>query len=174
MIRMLKYILTGAPCNGKTTVINALSEEGYKTVPEAARIVIEEELAKNGNILPWIDVDKFQKAVLEKQLELESSLKEGTYFLDRGIPDGIAFYALTDVEAPNQLIDAAKRNRYDKVFLLEMLPFYKIDNERKHNFKESKMLHQIIKEVYCDLGYRLVEVPLLSVEERVKFIQKHL
>ena len=39
-------VLTGAACSGKTTTVDLLADRGYQTVPEAARPMIEREIAK--------------------------------------------------------------------------------------------------------------------------------
>ena len=40
------YVITGAPCSGKTSVIREIEKRGYGTVPEAARTYIKQELAQ--------------------------------------------------------------------------------------------------------------------------------
>ena len=49
---MRRFILTGAPGAGKTSILNALAAKGYATVPEAATDVIAQEAAK-GIAEPW-------------------------------------------------------------------------------------------------------------------------
>ena len=44
------YVITGAPCSGKTTLIDQLADLGYNTVPEAGRKYIENELAKGRSL----------------------------------------------------------------------------------------------------------------------------
>jgi hypothetical protein len=39
------HVITGAPCSGKTAVIEALARQGYRIVPEIARSYIESRLA---------------------------------------------------------------------------------------------------------------------------------
>ena len=166
-----KFILTGGPCTGKTETLKAMESEGFQVMTEAARIVIEREQAKGSDSLPWLDRDKFQKAVLEKQLELESRLEGGKdTFLDRGVPDGLVYYRLDGIEPPKELLEAAKNHRYDKVFVLDMLPNYKTDEARKEDPETMKRIHQLVKEIYRELGYDIVEVPPASVKERVKLI----
>ena len=47
------FVITGGPGVGKTTLLNALSTNGYKTIPEAARTIIREETSLNGDALSW-------------------------------------------------------------------------------------------------------------------------
>ena len=44
------HVITGAPCSGKTTLIDQLAEKGFKTRPEVGRQYFERELAKGRTI----------------------------------------------------------------------------------------------------------------------------
>ena len=168
-----KYVLTGGPCTGKSTTLQSLGKDKYQIVPEVARIIIDDEQLKKGKCLPWIDREKFQEAVLKKQLELEEKLKDKPEaFLDRGIPDGIAYYKLDKLTPPKFLIDSAKSQRYDGVFLLRELPQYEKDLARKEDIKIALKIQKLIKETYKEMGYHVIEVPSSSVEERKEFIKK--
>jgi len=46
------YILTGGPGTGKTSVLEELEKRGYAVKPEAATMLIRQELA-NGITAPW-------------------------------------------------------------------------------------------------------------------------
>ena len=46
-------VITGGPGSGKTSLLNAFSEDGYQVVPEVARNIIREQLEQGGNALPW-------------------------------------------------------------------------------------------------------------------------
>jgi predicted ATPase len=41
------YVITGAPCSGKTSVIRELEKRGYRVVHEVARAYIEGKRAEN-------------------------------------------------------------------------------------------------------------------------------
>jgi len=168
-----KYVLTGGPCTGKTTVLQFLAGEGFQIVPEAARLIIETEQIKGGKLFPWIDTDAFQREVLRKQLEMESRIKSSVVFLDRGVPDGIAWYRLYGIDPPEELIQASK-GRYDKVFLMSLLPNYKTDASRKEDPETAEMIHQFIKETYLEFDYEIIEVPHLDVSARIKFIKDNI
>jgi predicted ATPase len=40
------HVITGGACCGKTTLIDLLAEQGFQTVPETGRQVLEREVAK--------------------------------------------------------------------------------------------------------------------------------
>jgi predicted ATPase len=45
------FILTGGPGSGKTSVLTALAQKGFLTVPEVARKIIKEQQSISGNAL---------------------------------------------------------------------------------------------------------------------------
>lgn len=168
---MKKYVLTGGPCTGKTTTLNALMQKGFKIIPEIPRIIIEQQQMINGEILPWKNISLFQVEVLKKQIELESEIQAGTIaFLDRGVVDALAYCRFYGIDAPAGLIEAARDNRYNGVFFLDMLPNYEVDSVRKEDLESARKIHQTIREIYSEFDYEVVEIPPLSVAERINLI----
>lgn len=166
-----KYVLTGGPCTGKSTMLQLLGSLGYQIIPEAARIIIEDQQLKEGKNLPWINRNKFQKTVLKKQVLFENNLKKNkSTFLDRGIPDGLAYYKLDNLPAPKELVEESKKRRYEIIFLLKRLPHYQTDLSRKEDKKTGEKIHRLLKQTYLELGYKVIEVPALTVEKRTEFI----
>jgi len=164
------YVITGAPSSGKTTLINFLEKLGYQAVHEVARVLIDEEI-KKGKTLEDIrknDVE-FQGKILKIKLEIESKLpKNKIVFLDRGIPDNIAYLKAYGLDFKD-VLKYCKEKTYRKIFLLERLPFEK-DYARIENEEIAEKLHFLIKEAYANLGYEIVEIPAVKVEERLKII----
>lgn len=167
-----KYVLTGGPCSGKTTTVNYLRDQGHSVLVEAAGVVIAEQQTQGGNLLPWTDRDGFQKEVLRVQIEelvtLDSALER--IFCDRSIIDGIAYYILDGLEVPAEMVEAAKEHRYDKIFLLAQLPDFVQDSVRREDAETGEKVSQIMRETYERNGYEVIVVPVMSVEERAKFI----
>jgi predicted ATPase len=170
-----KYILTGGPCSGKTTLLNELARQGYQTVPEAARMIIDYQQATGGNILPWTDREAFQKAVIRVQLSLEARLRDETTFLDRGLADGLAYYKLDGVEPPRELTEAVRDNGYEKVFFLEQRQEYQQDDARKEDEEEARRIGELLKKTYQELGYEVIDLPMLDEpEERAELLKEYL
>src|SRR5690349_19567999 len=70
---MKRYILTGTPGSGKTSILHELKSLGYLVVEEAATDINELELM-NGNPEPWMLPDFIDKIVrLQKQRQIEVS-----------------------------------------------------------------------------------------------------
>lgn len=166
---MKKYVLTGGPSVGKTTVIEILASRGYTVVPEAARMIIEEEMLKKSDALPSKNIGAFQKLVAQRQLDLENKTKGEIVFYDRGIVDGYAYCKIGNAPVPQLILDNAKE-RYDNIFFLESLGLYIEDGIRSRAFEDAEKVHSGIKEAYYEFGYDPITVPVLSPEERVDFI----
>jgi len=167
-INTKKYVLTGGPGIGKTTVLELLAVRGYTITSEAARYIIEEQQAVDGEALPWKDNSKFQKRVMDRQLELEVGLTAEMAFLDRGLVDGDGYSHHFGTPAPEELAELG-RGRYEKVFILDRLPEYKNDSVRLEDYEEAGKIHQVI-DAYLRFGYEPVMVPVLPSKERVEFI----
>ncbi|MGD2028697.1 MAG: ATP-binding protein [Desulfobacterales bacterium] len=167
------YVITGAPCSGKTAVISALEELGYPVVHEVARAHIDEELKKGKSIAQIkSDILRFERHILYKKIEIEKSLcKDTTVFLDRGIPDSIGYYILEGLY-PDEPIKKSEQTQYKKIFFFEKLLFEK-DAVRSEDEEIATELDRILKESYQMLGYDMIHVPILTVKDRVDFILKH-
>ncbi|HHC80997.1 MAG TPA: hypothetical protein ENK46_14030 [Flavobacteriia bacterium] len=168
------YVITGGPSTGKTTVINILHERGYKTTIEHARHYID-TMRSEGKTVEEIRQHnrKFQLGVLEMQIDQEASLNhEEIVYLDRAIPDAMAYYQFLGLEYDTQLIEAVNKVSYKKIFILDRLPFRK-DYARTEDETGQQKIHQLIINVYKSLPFPIVFVPVVNPEERVKFILKN-
>ena len=165
------YAVSGAPSSGKTTTVRLLAARGYRTTEEQARAIIIEEMAKGRTLEEVRGAGEwFQEVILERQLRLESELdKHETVFLDRGTPDGLAYERFLKLIPNPQLADAARQSRYRRVFVLDPLDFI-ADHGRIEDGETQAQLHHAILSTYEELGFDVVEVPVLPPEERVDFI----
>jgi predicted ATPase len=67
---MNRYILTGAPGSGKTSILQALKNHGYAVVEEAATDIIALE-QRQGNHEPWMRPDFIDNIVrLQQQRQI--------------------------------------------------------------------------------------------------------
>lgn len=169
------YVFTGAPSSGKTTIIRLLEKKGFKAVYEVARIYIDEQL-KKGKTIQEIRKDEadFQRKILDLKIHFESKLnsKEIT-FLDRAIPDSLAYYELVGLPKDKYLEKAAKKTSYKKIFFFEKLEFEK-DYARTESAEEIEKLEKLIEKTYENLSIPIIKVPKMSVEKRVEFILNNL
>ena len=97
-------VITGGPCSGKTTIIDALAGRGHTTVPEAATELIEDPGLEDLRTNPR----EFQLQVLLRQLEneqrvLETASADSVVFLDRGVGDGFGYLRYHGIEPFEEL-----------------------------------------------------------------------
>jgi predicted ATPase len=167
-------VITGASCSGKTTLIDQLADKGFQTVPEVARQYIERELAK-GRTIEKIREDQ---ASLTCQVYDMMEKREGglraveVTFLDRALPDGLAFFRFAGMN-PNEILSDCFQHRYASVFMLNRLP-YQQDGIRAADDPTAAYFDSWMSRDYSALGYNVVRVPVLSPEERLAFVLERL
>ena len=171
---MKRYVLTGGPCAGKTTIIDILAKRGYAILPELARDLIEKEMAKGSDVLPWKNAKKFQEIVAWKQWRREFFAPQSeALFLDRGLIDGYGYAVLEKVTIP-KIITLFGKGRYDKIFLLDPIPSYQTDGSRIEDRNFARAVHEEIRKAYVRFGYEVIAVPMMTPNERVEFVLRNL
>lgn len=168
-----RFVITGGPGFGKTTIIDALQARGFHCFSEFSRSIIREQLEIGGDILPWKNLESFSRLVFDKRIkQFEEAPEKKVSFFDRGIPDVIAYLNKDGIELNQHYVEALGNFNYEtNVFLTP--PWESIfvnDSERVENFTEAKIAHEHIKFTYNQLGYKTFDIPCLPVEERVQFI----
>ncbi|MBN2458895.1 ATP-binding protein [Candidatus Woesearchaeota archaeon] len=171
---MRLYVITGGPCSGKTTLLEELGRRRHKFISESAKEVIKEEQAK-GVADPWHEKG-FQEKIAALQIKKEESIPGGNsiIFLDRALPDGLAYSKFRGQKPPRNLTEAIKKCDYEKVFFLKQLPKYEQNSLRCETEEEAKQVGELIKQVYRQFGYDVIEVPPMSIKERADFVIKNL
>jgi predicted ATPase len=169
------YVLTGGPGSGKTTTIEYLAARGFKTTIEHARHYIQTQMQK-GRTVEEVrrNQEEFQMGVLDMQIEQEAMLSpQEIVFLDRALPDALAYYYFLNLPPNEKIVSAIKTYRYRKIFILDLLPLVQ-DYARKEDEMAQRKIHDLLIEVYGDLNLPLIHVPVLPPAERVDFILKNL
>lgn len=173
-----KIVITGGPSTGKTTVINKIDALGYTCLHEISRDVTlaarEEGITQLFLTNPLLFSDKLLEGRI-KQYHSASALDKDIVFLDRGVPDVVAYLNGTDIAYGDNYNQACTNTKYDVVFIFP--PWEEIhsnDNERYEDFEEAKRLHNLLDKTYRDFGYTPIIVPTGTVEERTNFILKTL
>lgn len=168
------HVMTGAPCSGKTTLIDQLADKGFQTVPEIGREYIEREMTR-GRTIDEIRANEagLARAIKDMQLGIEHRLRAiDAVFLDRALPDCLTFYRVRGLN-PNEMLPECFYHHYASVFILDPLPFQE-NGARDDDAALAGYLDEWLARDYTALGYSVVRVPVLSPEERLAFVLERL
>jgi predicted ATPase len=173
---MPNVVVTGGPGVGKTTLLSALREAGYATVPESARHIIAERLALG--LAPRPSPLEFAREIVRRDIAAYEASKSlcGWVFFDRGLIDGVGLLSeATNLgEAEVKAILTAHPFHHQAFVLPPWQRIYVTDNERDQSFSDCLRIHQSLLRWYKFCGVQLCEVPPGPVSERVAFVQEWL
>lgn len=168
-----KIVITGGPGTGKTSIINELLRRDYICLEEISRQVILDAQKQGIDQLFLTKPLLFSDMLLEgrKKQFSEARSNDQLTFLDRGIPDIVAYMDYLGTKYPERFIEACQNHSYDHVFILApWQQIYVSDNERYENFDQAVQIHDHLVNAYTSYGYDLHDVPFGSVESRADFI----
>lgn len=174
-----RFIFTGTPCSGKTSVIVELEKLGHAIIHESATDVIAQSQAK-GNMRPWEQPDFVDKIVLAQKSRQMNAMGE-LQFYDRS---PFCAYALGrylshwhNSDFTPSLVLLAEIDRcikagvyQNKVFFFENLGFIEHTDARKISYEDALIFEKMHLEVYKEFGFEILLVPNKSIEERCRFI----
>ena len=167
------YVITGAPGTGKTAIINALKERGYSCVDEDSREIIAEQIINGGEILPWKNQIAFENLISSKRAKQYASIpKDGTCFFDRSTIDCIAYLKVNNLETSAEILEVIKNCEFNSTVFYTPIweEIYTNDSERKESIEKAKIIENFLLSTYQYFDYTLIEIPKLTIEERVDFI----
>ena len=173
MTKVNFYILSGAMGAGKSAVLSRLRDLGIPCVPEPAREILAEQRLIQAMGVPEKNADLFSMLMLSRSIHnyYENRAMATAVVFDRGIPDMIAYARLFKLDETSYT-NAAQEFRYNPTvfYLPAWEEIYTNDSERKMSFEDAKAFGAVVKSIYEELGYLILEVPRFSLEERVQFI----
>jgi predicted ATPase len=174
MIQTNWHVITGAPSSGKTTLINLLAEAHFTIAPEVAREYIEHLLAEHHTLADIRrDTKQLQRKILAMALKRERRLdKNQLIFFDRGTTDSLGYFHYYNLEAKH-VDEACKKTRYKKIFFCRPLQVV-YDSVRVEDNLSAKKIGECIYESYIQMGYQLIELPAVPVEQRMEIILNHI
>ena len=167
-----RFVVTGGPGGGKTTVITALSERGYSFAPESARKIIRERLA--AGLSPRPEPVSFAYEILRADIEKYRNIGANNRptFFDRGVLDALYMLSVENAVTHDEVARYINDFPYNGVVFL--LPpwkeIYDTDSERDQTFDEAIEVFEGMKGWYLQWGYETLEVPRSKIDERVSFI----
>ena len=168
-----KYIITGGPGTGKTSIINELRKRGFYCINENSRSIISEQIKHGGDILPLKDQISFENQITKiRTNQYLSSPEDSVCFFDRSSIDSIAYLKINNLDVPSEIIELTKQCSFNKNIFYTPIweEIYKNDNERKENIESAKKIEKAIMETYKLKGYKLIKIPKLSIKKRADFI----
>jgi len=177
-VKTKKIVITGGPGTGKTSVIEDLENHGYWCFHEVSREIIREAKKKGIDQLFLEDPLLFSELLLEGRIRQHEDAEKTTsdiVFLDRGVPDVVAYMNYFGNDYPPAFNRVCRQYIYDKVFILP--PWKKIyteDNERYETYEQAVEIHDEIASSYAFHGYQAIEVPEGTISQRTSFILDHL
>lgn len=173
---MKRYILTGAPGAGKTTLIHALAASQYTIIEEAATDAIT--LAQSqGVAAPWTH-PSFIETILQLQVYRQTQsahLPSSLQFFDRSPLCTYALCKFLNYPLPDTLMIELSRIKTEAtyenaVFFIENLGFIQPSAARRINFEDALRFEALHKTVYEDFGYTLISIPNLPLDQRLHMI----
>jgi predicted ATPase len=173
-----KIVITGGPGTGKSSIINELISRGFICFEEVSRQVTLDARKEGVEQLfltkPLLFSELLLKARIQ-QFKDAQTIKNEVVFLDRGLPDVLAYMDYVKSDYPKHFTDTCNSHVYDKVFVLA--PWQEIfvsDSERYENFDQAVEIHHSLLDTYERFGYELIDVPFDSITDRANFILDHL
>ena len=168
-----RVVLAGGPGAGKTSVIERLQAKGHHCAPDVARSVIRARLA--AGLSPRPAPDEFARAVLAGDIaNYEAAPADRISFFERGVVDALGSLRGAGELSPEACQVMLDRYPYHPVVLLfpPWGEIYRTDAERDQTFTHAVAVYGLVKRWYELCGYNLLEVPRVSVDERVAFVER--
>lgn len=176
---MKRFILTGTPGSGKTSLIRDLEKHCHSVIHESATDVIAQAQSK-GIARPWEESD-FTDNIIHMQKARQINAIGELQFYDRS---PFCTYALEKylsqwkcVEFIPSLVLLAEINRcletsiYDRnVFFFDNLGFIEHTDARKITYEDALIFEQVHLDVYHQFGFKIIMVPKGTIAERYEFV----
>ena len=171
-------VISGCSGGGKSSLLTALNDSGYYTIPEVGRQIVKEQLDIKGSITPWDNPTAFCEMIITRsvvayhQAQAIENSKENLVFFDRSFLDGVSYYQtlkIPDSGKYDHYIDELRY--YPAVFMTPPWPeIFCNDDERKHSFEDAVIEYNRLLGFYAFCGYKILEIPKNSVQERLQFV----
>jgi predicted ATPase len=169
-----KFVITGGPGSGKTSLCDALAVVGMAIVGESGRVVIQEECRTGGTALPWLNPVAFAAAVFARDsIKYEAAEQEnGPALFDRSFPDNAGYLTVLGLAVPAALDTACRKLRFAEPVLVAppWKSIYVCDAERKQDWAEAVRTYDAMVASYHHYGYRMVEIPRMALKDRAAFV----
>lgn len=176
---MRRYVITGAPGAGKTTILTALRDRGYPVVGEAATDVIARAEQRGETEPPH--GPGFLDAIVQLQHRRErmpAPPAAKVQIFDRSPICTLALARYLDEPVTPALAREVGRVLEEKtyqrgVFFVRLLGFITPTFARRITLEQSMVFEEFHERTYKELGFELIEVPPGPTSERVDLVNRH-
>ena len=171
-----RIVLAGGPSTGKTSVLNELKKLGFVCYDEAARDILSDYSSKGSSFK--LDPIKISREILSKRDNdyndaSRISCKNDIIFYDRGVHEITAYLRFIN-QSNDYWEELLKNYKYDVVFIFpSWKEIYTKDDNRIEEYEEAMKISPFIYQIYDESSILSVEVPNMSVKERVEFIMNN-
>ena len=168
-----RIVLAGGPSTGKTSVLNELKKLGFVCYDEAARDILSDYSSKGSSFK--LDPIKISREILSKRDNdyndaSRISCKNDIIFYDRGVHEITAYLRFVN-QSNDYWEELLKNYKYDMVFIFpSWKEIYTKDDNRIEEYEEAMKISPFIYQIYDESSILSIEVPNISVKERVEFI----
>ena len=168
-----RIVLAGGPSTGKTSVLNELKKLGFVCYDEAARDILSDYSSKGSSFK--LDPIKISREILWKRDNNYNdasriSCKNDIIFYDRGVHEITAYLRFVN-QSNDYWEELLKNYKYDMVFIFpSWKEIYTKDDNRIEEYEEAMKISPFIYQIYDESSILSIEVPNISVKERVEFI----
>ncbi|WP_239657103.1 AAA family ATPase [Mycobacterium riyadhense] len=169
---MHRYILTGAPGAGKTSMLRGLARLGHSVVGEAATDVVAHRQSL-GEPVPWTDSSFIDEVItVQRQRQRAANPSSGVVVFDRSpvCTHALAVYLghpVSPVLSAELERITAERVYERQVFFVRNLGYCEPTAARRIGFRDALEFEQIHEYSYRAFGYELVYIPAGELNSRI-------
>ncbi|WP_329331893.1 AAA family ATPase [Streptomyces sp. NBC_00663] len=173
---MRRYILTGTPGAGKTSILRGLADLGHPVVEEAATAVIALAQAR-GEDEPWTRASFLDDIVaMQKARQLAAPATGPAQVYDRSPICTHALARYLGRPIPPSLTAEIERITTERVyrrqvFFVRNLGFCAPTRARRISFEESLEFEKVHEESYRAFGYELLDIPAADLADRIAAVR---
>lgn len=175
---MKRYILTGTPGCGKTSIIRCLEVAGYAVVEEAATDIIALRQAQ-GIAEPWTH-PSFIDDITSLQIQRQTRIADvsSVQFYDRSPLCTYALSVWLGFPISKTLAAEIERIKNERiyqapVFFIDNLGYCEPTTARKITYEDSLRFEKVHEETYKSFGYECIRVAPRDLSARVDQIKRY-